>query len=96
MFTPIYSAINKAFKDTYDLRGGELKDYSSSKIVCFTRTDADKTMLVIVNVTGSSQNFNIPAPLRNIEMNDIINNSRITTSSELTMKGYEYHIWVTN
>ena len=90
--TPVYAAINEAFKSTMDVRKGALANYSSSKVVCFTRTTEDETLLVIVNTASSSQSFTIPALLQNQSMTDLITNDMISLSEKVELDPYQYLI----
>ena len=91
-FTPIYSAINSAFKSTTVVRSGELKNYSNKKVMCFTRTLQEQLLLVIVNTSPTNQKLDIPYDLNLLEFEDLINGTKIIINNTIDLNPYEYLI----
>lgn len=92
--TPIYKAINKAFKTSSDIRGGVLKDYSNGPVMAFTRTVGKHTLLVIVNCSGSAQQFAMPMALRYISMDDLLNGGNVSIPAVINLSPYGYSIYM--
>lgn len=90
--TPIYNAINTAFKNTTKVRKGALMNYSNNNVVCFTRTTTENTLLVVVNTKSSAQSISVPTSLSGANMTDLLNGSNITLDSSIELEGYEYVI----
>lgn len=90
-FTPIYNAINQAFKSTFNVRKGTLTNYSTSKVVCFARTLKEQLMLVIVNTSGNNQSYNVSDELKGLEFEDLIKGTQLVLNN-IDLKPYEYLI----
>lgn len=88
--TPVYAAINSAFKATADVRRGECADFSNTDVVCFTYSIPGQTLLVAVNTTGSEQNIVSPIELRNSTMTDLLTGSATQVPLEITLAPYGY------
>lgn len=92
--TPIYRAINDAFKATADVRGGTLTDYSSGSIMAFTRTVGKRNLLVVVNCSGSEQQYITPIGLRYTTMDDVLNGGSIQVPVTINLPSYGYAIYM--
>ena len=92
--TPVYNAINEAFKTTTELRSGTLTNYSSNKIVCFTRTTTTNTLLVAVNVTSGNESISTPAAVQGTTMTDLLNGGTLEMEESISLGAYEYMILI--
>ena len=92
--TPIYRAINDAFKTTASVRKGKLTDYSSGSISAFTWTNGGKNVLVVVNCSKSEQQYVTPMSLRYTSMTDLINGGTSEVPVSITLPAYGYAIYM--
>ncbi|MCH5226866.1 MAG: hypothetical protein J1F16_03490 [Muribaculaceae bacterium] len=92
--TPVYAAINNAFKKTATVRSGSLADYSDGPVMAFTRTSGNSNMLVMVNCSGSTQKFVTPITLRYTTMTDLINGGSYSIPVEAELDPYGYMILI--
>lgn len=92
--TPVYKAINDAYKASADVRAGSLTDYSSYAICAFTRTNGSKKLLVVVNCSASAREFAIPTALYNATVNDLINGGTLKLPLSINVPPYGYHIYM--
>lgn len=92
--TPVYRAINNAFKESADVRGGELVDYSNGPVMAFTRTVADRNLLVVVNCSGSEQQYVTPMAIRYTTMKDLINGGNVSVPLTIDLPAYGYSIFM--
>lgn len=90
--TAQYKAINNAFKASQNLRCGELADYSTSKVACFTRSIPGHKLLVVVNTTGDVQTVKAPIELANASMTDLITGTETTVPTVIELAPYGYTI----
>lgn len=92
--TPVYRAINDAFKATSEVRRGYLRNFSSNTTVAFTRNTASQYMYVVVNTTGEPTTAVSPITLRGTKMQDLINGGEYQVPLEVELAPYEYKILV--
>lgn len=92
--TAEYRAVNDAFIRSAEVRRGELAGYSTSSVVCFTRSIPGRSMLVAVNTTGSDQTLKTPIELAGTEMTDLISGHTLTLPVTLTLGAYGYVIYM--
>ena len=59
--TAKWQRLMQAYKATAVERFGTFKDYSTEKVAMFTRTQKNRSMLVIVNCTNAAEQVEIPA-----------------------------------
>ena len=90
--TDRYKVINSAFKASAEVRRGELRDYSNSSVICFTRLIPGQSLLVAVNTTGDVKKVRTPISLAGASMNDLIEGKSVTLSYEIEMQPYGYTI----
>ena len=88
------SDFNDAFIRSAEVRRGELAGYSTSSVVCFTRSIPGRSMLVAVNTTGSDQTLKTPIELAGTEMTDLISGHTLTLPVTLTLGAYGYVIYM--
>lgn len=88
----VYKSINSAFKASAEVRRGELRDYSNSSVVCFTRAIPGHNLLVAVNATGSTQTVRTPIVLAGAAMTDLIKSTSVTAPVEIELEPYAYVI----
>ena len=87
-----YKAINAAFKASAEVRRGELRDFSNSSVVCFTRTIPGHNLLVAVNTTGSEKSVKSPISLAGSAMTGLIDGKQVTVPVEISLEPYSYTI----
>lgn len=87
-----YKAINAAFKASAEVRRGELRDFSNSSVVCFTRAIPGHNLLVAVNTTGSEKSVKSPISLAGSTMTGLIDGKRVTVPVEISLELYSYTI----
>lgn len=87
-----YKAINSAFKASAEVRRGELRDFSNSSVVCFTRVIPEHNLLVAVNPTGSNQTVRTPISLAGATMTNLINGQANTVPVTIELEAYSYII----
>lgn len=87
-----YKAINAAFKASAEVRRGELRDFSNSSVVCFTRAIPGHNLLVAVNTTGSEKSVKSPISLAGSTMTGLIDGKRVTVPVEISLEPYSYTI----
>lgn len=88
----VYKAINSAFKASAEVRRGELRDFSSSSVVCFTRAIPGHNLLVAVNPTGEPQNVKTPISIAGVAMTDLIDGKTTTAPVVIELDAYSYTI----
>lgn len=87
-----YKAINAAFKASAEVRRGELRDFSNSSVVCFTRVIPGHNLLVAVNTTGSEKSIKSPISLAGSTMTGLIDGKQVTVPVEISLEPYSYTI----
>ena len=87
-----YKAINAAFKASAEVRRGELRDFSNSSVVCFTRAIPGHNLLVAVNTTGSEKSVKSPISLAGSTMTGLIDGKQVTVPVEISLEPYSYTI----
>lgn len=87
-----YKAINIAFKESAELRRGELRDYSKSSVVCFTRSIPGHKLLVAVNISGETQTVKAPIELAGSTMTDMLTGSESEVPVVIELEPYGYTI----
>ena len=90
--TAKYKAINGAFKQSAEVRRGELKDYSKDKVVCFTREIPGHYLLVAVNTTGEEKTIKTPISLLGAPMTDLLTGEDTNAGVVIELEPYEYTI----
>ena len=92
--TPVYKAINDAYKATANVRAGSLTDYSTGSISSFTWTNGNKNVLVIVNCSGNAQDYVTPISLRYTTMTDLIGGGSKEIPVTINLSAYGYAIYM--
>lgn len=87
-----YKAINAAFKASAEVRRGELRDFSNSSVVCFTRAIPGHNLLVAVNTTESEKSVKSPISLAGSTMTGLIDGKQVTVPVEISLEPYSYTI----
>lgn len=87
-----YKAINAAFKASAEVRRGELRDFSNSSVVCFTRAIPGHNLLVAVNTTASEKSVKSPISLAGSTMTGLIDGKQVTVPVEISLEPYSYTI----
>lgn len=89
-----YGAINRAYKKTAGVRGGQLSDYTTSDVICYTRKAGANTMLVMVNTTGAEIEFRTPISLSGEDMDDLIGGAKVKVPLVEKLEPYAYRIYM--
>lgn len=92
--TPVYKAINDAYKATASVREGTLADFSNGAISAYTWTKGSKNVLVVVNCSNKEQEYVTPMSVRYITMTDLINGGSAELPVTLTIPAYGYAIYM--
>ncbi|MDE5876168.1 MAG: alpha-amylase [Muribaculaceae bacterium] len=90
--TAVYKKINDAFRNSAEVRRGELRDYSGSSVVCFTRSIPGHSLLVAVNTENTTQTVRTPITLAGATMTDLIDSKTIAVPVTLELQPYSYTI----
>ena len=90
--TATYKAINNAFKQSEEVRRGQLTDFSTSDVVCFMRATPGHYLLVAVNTTANEQTVKTPITLAGSTMTDLIGGGEVSVAYTLTLPAYGYTI----
>ena len=86
-------AIIDAYKATKDVRGGELKLYSTGKVASFYRSAGENGLFVMVNTTGESIQVKVPMERSGEQMKNLISGENVTLPTAVTLGAYEYLIY---
>lgn len=89
----IFRTINQAYIRTADLRGGNMKVYTDNSMLCFTRQNANGTMLVVVNNANTTRKVATPDICKGMTMTELISGNSRTLSEEIELGAYEYAIF---
>lgn len=90
--TPIYKAINDAFKTSVEVRGGILTNYSNSSIIAWSWTYGKTTLMIVVNPTDQDITISTPMAVTGLNMTDLINGGTILVGSTMNLGAYGYSI----
>ena len=82
-----------AYKNTKDVRGGELKLYSTGNVVSFYRNAGEHGMLVMVNPTNEAVQVKMPMEQAGKTMKDMMTGESVKLPSAVTMQPYQYVIY---
>ncbi|MBQ0034389.1 MAG: alpha-amylase [Bacteroidales bacterium] len=88
-----YIKVMKAYINTAEARYGDIVDYSTDHVAMFTRTQHDKSVLVIVNASGADQDITLPMTWQRDRCYDAIACDSVTTPKSETLGAYEYMIY---
>lgn len=91
--TKAYTTLLKAYNHTVEARYGEVKDYSAGKVAMFTRTQEDKSILVVVNTSNAQQEILLPAQWQRDHFYDELKGDSVWTPKSTTLAPYEYQIY---
>ena len=90
--TPVYKAINMAFKQSAEVRGGNLANISTSEVIAFTRKLNNHTLLVVVNPSNKSVTISTPMAIVGLNVTDLINGDTKQVGSTMKFDAYGYTI----
>lgn len=90
--TPVYKAINDAFKTSVTVRGGKLTNISTADVIAFTRTLNNSTLLVVVNPSNKSLTISTPMAVIGLNMKNLIDGSSSMVGSTMKIEPYGYTI----
>ncbi|MDE6573821.1 MAG: alpha-amylase [Muribaculaceae bacterium] len=90
--TSVYKTLNAAFRNSAEVRRGELSDYSTSNVVCFVRAIPGHRLLVAVNTTANVQTVRTPISLAGATMNNLISGTSGTVPVTMDLDAYGYII----
>lgn len=89
-----FKAINKAYKESAELRNGTLKTYSDPSVAIFTRTVGSRNLLVMVNTTDKEATAKVPIAVAGSAMTDLISGGNVSLGASMTLKPYQYLIFM--
>lgn len=89
-----FKAINKAFRQSAQVRRGSLKTYADNKVAVFTRSIPGHTLLVMVNTSADEQTVKTPITLAGGKMTDLLSGAEVTPDYALTIPAYGYIIYM--
>lgn len=92
--TPVYKAINNAFKVSAEVRRGTLTNKSTSKVVSFVRSIPGHNLYVAVNTTGQEQTITTPMNIIGLSVNDLISGGTLVAPAVTSLPAYGYVIYM--
>lgn len=92
-----YAALMKAYVNTAEARYGAMTDFSTDHVAMFSRTQGEKSVLVMVNASGTEQkDIVLPMKWQRVDVVDALTNEPIKTPSKVDLAPYEYRIYSIN
>lgn len=91
--TADYAAIDKAYKESVDIRSGAFSDRSTGDIAGFTYKADGKILLVVVNTANSTKSYRTPIELTDNVMKDLLSGSESKLPASLELEPYGYRIY---
>lgn len=92
--TPVYAAINNAFKESGEVRRGTMYNKSTSKVVSFVREIPGQKLFVAVNTTNQEQSIPVPMAVIGLNMTDLITGIPLVVPSVISIPAYGYVIYM--
>lgn len=89
----VYAQINEVYASTAEVRGGELRTYSTGDVATFARFTPDHTLLVMVNTSGNAASAKVPISLAGTQMQDMLGGTTATMPVSIDLAGYGYAIY---
>ena len=89
----VYAAINEIYASTAEVRGGELRTYSTGDVVTFARVNGTHDMLVMVNPTGATVSVKVPMAYSGTTMSNMLTSTNEELPMAIELGGYEYVIY---
>lgn len=87
-----YKDILSFYNQSLTARAGTNTDYSDDDVVCFRKDGNDSDLLIVVNVRGEAQAFDVPANLQGTSWENALTGETIDLSTSLSLTAYEYLI----
>jgi len=87
-----YQDILNFYLNSEALLEGELQDYSTNDVVCFTRTSATEEVLVIANIRDTAIEYDIPSGFQNTSWSDGFSGQPLTLETSIPLNGYSYSV----
>lgn len=91
-FAKEMTAVIKAYKDTKDVRGGELVTYSTGKVASFARKAGNHGMLVMVNTTDEALQIKVPMDYSGKTLENVISGTSLQLTTAVSLEAYGYLI----
>lgn len=88
-----YAALMKAYVATAEARYGAIEDYSTDHVAVFSRSQGEKSVLVVVNAGATEETISLPMKWQRITTTDALTGAEVKTKSTLTLTPYEYVIY---
>lgn len=85
-----FAAINKAYRETADLRGADLRAYASADAVIFSRSAGGHTLLTVINPTDAAISVKTPIALAGEPMTDLLGGSSAPLPTQIELPPYGY------
>ena len=89
-YTEAYCQYMKAFVSTADVRGGQLKTYSTHDVASFYYDCGSHGLLVFVNPTSSEQQIKTPIEHAGMSYTNEVTGENVILSSATTLGAYQY------
>lgn len=71
---------------------GENTAFPHDDILCFKKSLENEEILIINNLKNNTINFSVPTELENSEWTDIMTNSNLTLTNDITLAPYQFYI----
>lgn len=88
-----YTALMKAYMATAEARYGAVTDYSTDHVAIFTRSQGEKSILVIVNLSHSEQQASFPMDWQGISVTDALTGTTVNTTRSQKLAAHQYVIY---
>ncbi|HTB53258.1 MAG TPA: alpha-amylase family glycosyl hydrolase [Ferruginibacter sp.] len=72
------------------LKTGALQTFTDANVVCYLRTLATDSVLVIANIRNSSEVFSIPAALQNTNWTNAYDSTSVSLTTTVSLAPYQY------
>lgn len=87
-----YKKMMEYYNSSSVLRTGKLTTFNNSNMLVFEKTGEQDTLLVAVNVRGTTSAYMLPAQLSNTTWNDVFDNTEVSLSISLALEPYQIMI----
>jgi len=87
-----YEMLFSVYNETQVFKKGSLAYYNNNDVAVFKRVFEDDEYLIIVNVRNAQTNLNIDLSLQGRTWNNVVDNSSIFLTSQLTIAPFGYYI----
>lgn len=89
-----YKAIARAYAQSAEVRGGELRTFENGKVATFGRLSGEHFLLVMVNTSKDVATAKVPISYAGTTMTNLISNEAETMPVSVDLPAYGYRIWL--